>query len=151
MEPGEILSYLLSLQELKSVIMIVQTRLAGTLVSKAGHTPHHAPPPTTSVHSLLNMEDLDLELNSMHLPHSRPIGGSKFRSTSQLVTTHLSHSVIAEMEGSLGEEAGGKGREPSLVASQVNLTPGENRVMLQGKVIGVGRALGVEGGRGDWP
>ena len=121
------------------MIMTVQTRFAGSIVSSASHTPlktHHAPSsPMVSAHSLLNMEELDLELNSTRLPHSRPIGGSKIRSTSQLVTTHLSHSAIAEMEaGTLGEDGGGKGKELVLIATKVSLKPGENRITLQGKV-----------------
>ena len=120
------------------MIVTVQTRFAGSSgPSSVNHTPHksrHAPSPAVSVNSLLNMEDLDLELNSMHLPHSRPIGGnSKFRSTTQM-TTLLSHSVIAEMEAGGMVEEGGKGRELVLIASKVNLKPGENRIRLRDTV-----------------
>ena len=136
------------------MIVTVQTRFAGSSgPSSVNHTPHrsrHAPSPAVSVSSLLNMEDLDLELNSMHLPHSRPIGGnSKFRSTTQ--TTHLSHSVIAEWGGGGGGGwGGGTGRELVLMATKVNLKPGENKITLHNTVSWRGRGHGQGRGGKGW-
>ena len=59
--------------------------------------------------------------------------------------THISHAALAEMELGWQEqgEEGAKGRELLLSAMRVTLEPGDNRVVLQGKV-GVAR----EGGGG---
>ena len=54
--------------------------------------------------------------------------------------THISHAALAEMELGWQEqgEEGAKGRELLLSAMRVTLEPGDNRVVLQGKV-GVAR------------
>lgn len=49
--------------------------------------------------------------------------------------THISHAALAEMEiGWSQEEESIKGKELLLSAVRITLTPGENRVRLQGKV-----------------
>lgn len=129
---------------MKPLIATLHTKLATPLhdypaTSSSSHTPHKAPPHghsrNVSINSIPNMEELDLELNISHLPHSRPIGeSSKLRSSSHAVT-HISHAALAEMEMGWGKgEESVKGKELLLSAMRISLQPGENRVTLQGKV-----------------
>ena len=93
-------------------------------------------PHTSSLTSLGNLDDLDLESES--LPPSRPIGElSRYRSNTQLIT-HISSADIAELESGLGEESRrrGKSPDPVLTAMKVTLRPGENRIRMEGKVSG---------------
>lgn len=133
---------MLLVQALQSVIGTVHTKSATSLLHSARpRTPYKAhqnsktlAPALTNTSSLGNLEELDLNLNINHLPHSRPIGETaKFRSTTTTVT-HISHAEIAEMETAWQRDDVSKGRQLSLLATDITLKPGENRFKLQGKV-----------------
>ena len=81
-------------------------------------------PSLSTLNSLGNLQDLDLESDTSNWPNSRPIGQhAKARSSSNMVTLIRG----ADLEG----EGGG---EFMLMAMRVKLQPGENRILVVGEV-----------------
>ena len=80
----------------------------------------------STLNSLGNLQDLDLESDTSNWPNSRPIGQhTKVRSSSNMVTLIRG----ADLEGE-----GGGGGEFMLMAMRVKLQPGENRILVVGEV-----------------
>ena len=81
-------------------------------------------PSLSTLNSLGNLQDLDLESDTSNWPNSRPIGQhAKARSSSNMVTLIKG----ADLEG----EGGG---EFMLMAMRMKLQPGENRILVVGEV-----------------
>ncbi|XP_064397109.1 trafficking protein particle complex subunit 10-like [Halichondria panicea] len=119
-------------KELVKLIATAELRGGGTPHTSSTPSsparPHTSPPSTPTL--LANLDDLDL-FNSDGMRGSRPIGGEgKYRASTSLVT-HISSAEIAE----LVEEDGGRGKHPDMLrAMGVVIHPGDNRILLSGKV-----------------
>lgn len=98
----------------------------------SNNSPSQKTPPS-SLTSLGNLEELDLELDTSLHPQSRPIGQhTKLRSTANVVTLIKSADLVGEGEG--GEERRGMVPEFMLMNMKVKLQPGDNRIMVSGEV-----------------
>ena len=110
--------------------MIVSVLLRSQL-ENGDHTPDTPTSAGSSKHSrnisLTNLEELDLESDLPSRPRSRPIGGAKARTTSNM--THISSG-----EGLRRTERGHKPHEMTLLVTGVVLEPGLTRISVEGEV-----------------